>query len=73
LHTLSATTFEAELPEIGEETLHALVVLGLRGSSTVGSSALNVLAGHAVMISTPGTQGLSLLSPARVLEEKQGS
>ena len=27
---------------------------------------------EAVMISTAGTQGLSLLSPARVLEEKQG-
>ena len=32
---------------IGEETRHALVVLRLRGSTNVGSTALNVLAGYA--------------------------
>ena len=40
----SATTFEEELPEIGEETQHALVILRLRGRTDMGSTVLNVMA-----------------------------
>ncbi|UCC54266.1 MAG: sodium-independent anion transporter, partial [Anaerolineaceae bacterium] len=43
----SATTFEEELPEIGEETRQALVILRLRGRTDLGSTVLNVLADYA--------------------------
>jgi SulP family sulfate permease len=43
----SATTFEEELPEIAEETHHALVILRLRGRADLGSTVLNVLARYA--------------------------
>jgi SulP family sulfate permease len=43
----SANTFEDELPQIGEETHHALVILRLRGRTDLGSTVLNVLAGYA--------------------------
>ncbi|MCP4167268.1 MAG: SulP family inorganic anion transporter [Chloroflexi bacterium] len=43
----SATTFEEALPNIGEETSHALVVLRLRGRIDLGSTVMNVLVRYA--------------------------
>jgi SulP family sulfate permease len=43
----SATTFEEALPDFGEETRHAVVILRLRGRTDLGSTVLTVMGRYA--------------------------
>lgn len=42
----SANTFEEELPSVGEETNHSVVILIMRGRTDLGSTVMNVMADY---------------------------